>query len=74
MGMLETLRAADNDYRGILTAAASLTSSLQSIRLAKTAIWVALSSLGVAAVTLLITDISKHSPFVIVAHWLGLLH
>jgi hypothetical protein len=74
MGMLETLRAADNDYRGILTAAASLTSSLQSIRLAKTAVWVALSSLGVAAVTLLITDISKHSLFIIVAHWLGLLH
>jgi hypothetical protein len=74
MGMLETLRAADNDYRGILTAAASLTSSLQSIRLAKAAIWVAISSLGVAAVTLLITDISRHSLFVIVAHWLGLLH
>lgn len=74
MGMLETLRAADNDYRGILTAAASLTSSLQSIRLAKTAIWVAISSLGVAAVTLVITDISKHSVSGIVAHWLGLLH
>jgi hypothetical protein len=74
MGMLETLRAADNDYRGILTAAASLTSSLQSIRLAKMAIWVAISSLGIAAVTLLIADISKHSLLVIVAHWLGLLH
>ncbi|WP_157137528.1 hypothetical protein [Mycobacterium parascrofulaceum] len=74
MGMLETLRAADNDYRGILTAAASLTSSLQSIRLAKTAIWVAISSLGVAVVTLLITDISKHSLFGIVAHWFALLH
>lgn len=73
MGMLETLRAADNDYRGILTAAASLTSSLQSIRLAKTAVWVAISSLGVAAVTLLITDISRHGLFGIVAHWLGLL-
>ena len=33
MRMLETLRAADNDYRGILTAAASLTSSLRSIRI-----------------------------------------
>ena len=33
--MLESLRAADNDYRGILTAAASLTSSLQSIRIAR---------------------------------------
>lgn len=74
MGMLETLRAADNDYRGILTAAASLTSSLQSIRLAKTAIWVAITSLCVAAVTLVITDISKHSVFGIVAYWLSLLH
>lgn len=72
--MLETLRAADNDYRGILTAAASLTSSLRSIRMAKTAIWVAISSLGAAAVTLLITDISKHSLFGIVARWLGLLY
>jgi hypothetical protein len=69
--MLETLRAADNDYRGILTAAASLTSSLQSIRMAKTAIWVAMVSLGIAAVTLLITDISKHSLFGIVAQWFG---
>ncbi|OCB21099.1 hypothetical protein A5674_03285 [Mycobacterium malmoense] len=74
MRMLETLRAADNDYRGILTAAASLASSLQSIRLAKTAIWVAISSLGVAAVTLLIADISRHSLFGFVAEWLGLLH
>lgn len=69
--MLETLRAADSDYRGILTAAASLTSSLQSIRVAKTAIWVAMVSLGIAAITLLITDISKHSLFGIVAEWLG---
>jgi hypothetical protein len=38
------------------------------------AIWVAISSLGIAAVTLLIADISKHSLLVIVAHWLGLLH
>ncbi|MDD4867609.1 MAG: hypothetical protein PHQ28_10985 [Mycobacterium sp.] len=72
--MLDTLRAADDDYRGILTAAASLTSSLRSIRMARTAIWVAMVSLGVAAVTLLTTDISKHNLFGIVAHWLGFLH
>lgn len=72
--MLETLRAADNDYRGILTAAASLTSSLQSIRMAKTAFRVAAASLVVAVVTLLITDISKHSLFGTIGHWLGLLH
>ncbi len=74
MRMLETLRAADNDYRGILTAAASLTSSIKSVGMARTAIWVAMGSLAVAAVTLLITDISKHSLFRIVAEWLGLLH
>jgi hypothetical protein len=73
MRMLETLRAADNDYRGILTAAASLTSSLQSIRIARAAIWVAMAALGVATVTLLITDISKHNLFGIIAEWLGLL-
>jgi hypothetical protein len=73
MRMLETLRAADNDYRGILTAAASLTSSLQSIRMARAAIWVAMASLGVATVTLLITDISKHSIFGGIAGWLKLL-
>jgi len=71
--MLESLRAADNDYRGILTAAASLTSSLQSIRIARAAIWVAMGSLGVATVTLLITDISMHSLFGIIANWVGLL-
>jgi hypothetical protein len=71
--MLETLRAADNDYRGILTAAASLTSSLRSIRMARTAFRVAMASLVVAAVTLLITDISKHSLLGMVARWLGLL-
>jgi hypothetical protein len=73
MRMLETLRAADNDYRGILTAAASLTSSLQSIRMARAAIWVAMASLGVATVTLLITDVSKHNLFGIIAEWLGLV-
>jgi hypothetical protein len=73
MRMLETLRAADNDYRGILTAAASLASSLQSIRMARAAIWVAMASLAVATVTLLITDISKHNLFGIIAEWLGLL-
>ena len=72
--MLDTLRAADNDYRGILTAAASLTSSLKSIRLAWAAIWVAAVSLGVAAVTLLITDISEHNLWGIIANWFGLLH
>lgn len=74
MRMLEALRAADNDYRGILTAAASLTSSLRSIRMTRTAIWVATGSLGIGAVTLLITDISKHSIFSVVAEWLGLPH
>ncbi|MGY4652492.1 hypothetical protein [Mycobacterium sp. URHB0021] len=74
MRMLETLRAADNDYRGILTAAASLTSSLKSIRLAWAAVWVAIASLGVAAVTLLITDISMHNLWGAIANWLGLLH
>lgn len=72
--MLETLRAADDDYRGILTAAASLTASLRSIRMARTATLVAMVSFGVAAVTLAITDISKHSLFGIVGQWLGFLH
>lgn len=72
--MLDTLRAADNDYRGILTAAASLTSALRSIWLAWAALGVAMVSFVVAAVTLLITDVSKHSLFTIVAQWLGLFH
>jgi hypothetical protein len=74
MRTLETLRGADNDYRGILTAAASLTSSLRSIRMARTAFRVAMASLVVAAVTLLVTDISKYSLVGIVTHWLGLTH
>lgn len=74
MGMLETLLSADNDYRSILTAAASLTSSLESLRVAKTAVWVAISSLGVAAATLLITNMSDDNLFGVLARWLGLLH
>lgn len=74
MGMLETLLAADEDYRGILTAAASLTSSLESLRVAKTAVWVAISSLGVAAATLLITNVSDDNLFGVLARWLGRLH
>lgn len=37
-------------------------------------IWMETCWLGVTAVTVLITDISKHTLFGIVAHWLGLLH
>ena len=69
---LELLRVADSDYRGILTAAASLTSSLRSIKMARTAFRVAMASLVVASVTLLITDISKRSLFGFVADWLGI--
>jgi hypothetical protein len=32
-----------------------------------------MGSLGVAAVTLLITDISKHSLFGVIAEWFGLV-
>jgi hypothetical protein len=44
----------------ILTAAASLTSSLQSTRAATVALWVAMASLAVAARTLLVTQAAEH--------------
>jgi hypothetical protein len=40
--------------------------------MAKAAIWVAMASLGVALVTLLITDISNRSIFGMIANWIGL--
>lgn len=73
MQMLEALRAADSDYRGILTAAASLTASLQSIRTAKAAIWLAISSLGVAIATLFVTDISSNNLLEALSEWIELL-
>jgi hypothetical protein len=67
--MLKALAVADRDYREILTSAASLTSSMQTLRTGTAALWVALVSLtvtaftlAVAALALLLTEAPKTQP------------
>ncbi len=69
--MLETLAEVDRDYRGILTSAASLTSSMQSLRWGRLALWVALASLAVAATTFLLSEAPHHNKFHAIVQWLG---
>jgi hypothetical protein len=75
--MLKALAVADRDYREILTSAASLTSSMQTLRTGTAALWVALVSLTVTAFTLavaslalLLTEAPKHSQWDVVAQWI----
>lgn len=67
---LKELAVADRDYREILTSAASLTSSMQSLRAGTVAISIALASLVVAAMTLLVTEAPEHSQFDVLADWI----
>jgi hypothetical protein len=68
--MLATLADIDRDYRGILTSAASLTGSMQSLRWGRVALWVALASLAVAATTFLLSEAPHHTTqFHAVVEW-----
>lgn len=68
--MLKTLATADSDYRQILTSAASLTSSMQSLRSGRVAVLVSLASLAVAATALLLSPPPQHSQLDNIAGWL----
>jgi hypothetical protein len=73
--MLDELVEIDGDYREILTSAASLTSSIESLRTGRVALWVALAALFVAMVTLLRSEAPQHSQFHELVHDAGqLLH
>jgi hypothetical protein len=69
--MLESLAVADRDYREILTSAASLTSSMQSLRAGAVALLVASASLVVAGLTLLLTEAPAHSQFDVITQWIS---
>jgi hypothetical protein len=49
--------AADHEYRDILSTVASLGASVDAFRLGRLALWVAIASLGIALMTLLVTEI-----------------
>jgi hypothetical protein len=66
--MLVALREVDRNLREILTSAASLTSSMQSLRSGRVALWVALASLVVAATTLLFAEAPQHSQLNVFTH------
>jgi hypothetical protein len=66
--MLGALGEVDRNLREILTSAASLTSSMQSLRSGRVALWVALASLAVAATTLLLAEAPQHSQLTVFAH------
>ena len=51
----------DRSYRDILSTVAALGSSVDAVRVGRIALWVALASLGVAAVTLVLTEIGNDS-------------
>lgn len=68
--MLEALAVADRDYREILTSAASLTSSMRSLRVGTIALCVALASLVVAGMTLLLTNAPDHSQLDVILEWI----
>jgi hypothetical protein len=66
----KTLIAADRDYREILSTVASLGASADAFRTGRVALWVALGSLGVALVTLLVTDVAGHTMLEGLISWL----
>jgi hypothetical protein len=71
MRTLETLVAADSDYRGILTAAASLTSSMRALRAGMVAGWIAVASLVVALTALLLSDTAAHTRLSQLVDWIS---
>jgi len=67
--LLKQLRADDEQYRKILSDAASLASSIQSLKAAGSARWVALASLGISLVALLLSHKSAHPMLSSVVGW-----
>jgi len=55
------LASADKDYREILSAVASLGASIDTFKVGRVALWVALLSLAVSMVALLLADVGKHT-------------
>lgn len=69
--ILETLASADRDYRGVLTAAAQLTSSMQALRTSRVALAVALISAAFGSVGVLLTEAVNHTHLDAILHWIS---
>lgn len=68
--ILELLKADDEQYREILAAALSLTSSMQSLRASRVARWIAVASLATSFLLLMLSDSSQHPRIATVAEWI----
>ena len=63
----------DKNYRTVLSTAAALGASVESARIGKIALWVAVGSMAVAAVTLIVTEHGGHSLLAMLADCVGQL-
>jgi hypothetical protein len=70
---LATLAMADKDYRDILSTVASLGATVETSRIGRIAVWIAVASLAVSAVTLLVSGVERESPLVAIRDWLSSL-
>jgi hypothetical protein len=68
--LCDDLVAIDKDYRDILSTVASLGASGDAYRVGRLAIWLALLSVVVSAVTLLATDVDSNSAMAKLVNWL----
>lgn len=68
--MLERLRAADEQYRSLLTMAASLTSAMQAVKASRIARWIAALSLVVSLLLLALADTAETPRVVSLLQWL----
>jgi hypothetical protein len=68
--ILELLKADDEQYREILAAALSLTSSMQSLRASRVARWIAVASLATSFLLLMLSDSSQHPRIATLAEWI----
>lgn len=71
--LIESIKEADDDFRGVLSNAASLSSAIQGSHAARVARTVSLASLAVSATTFLLTDIGKDPKWHTILHWLAQL-
>ncbi|MEH0934181.1 hypothetical protein [Micromonospora psammae] len=66
----DKLIAADRNYRDILSTVAALGASADTYKISRVALWAAIASLAVAAVTLLFTQVQDHNVLSVVLSWL----
>lgn len=68
--LMDAIKEADDDFRGVLSSAASLSASIQSSKIARVARTVSLASLAVSVTTFLLTDVGNNPKWHSILHWL----